>query len=117
MREGDRRAQKYRGRHEAADEVVAGRRPRLRLEEVVVEDVDGDHDEARHGERRLEPRRADALEEAASLLAEVTGCGCCHGSSVQAPTFAELLPRGRLVEAGCGKPHSETRRGRRSPIS
>ena len=47
------RAEKDRRRQEAADEMIFCRGSRLRLEEVVVEDVDGNDHEGRYGESRL----------------------------------------------------------------
>jgi hypothetical protein len=53
--------------------VVAWRGARRRLDEVVVDDMDGDRDEAADGERRLEACRLDTLSYALSFRQPIGG--------------------------------------------
>jgi hypothetical protein len=60
--------------------VVARRSARSRLDEVVVDDMDGDRHEAADGELRLEACRLDTLGYALSFRQPIGGCA--HGPTL-----------------------------------
>jgi hypothetical protein len=75
---GPGRERKDGERDEPADEMVARRRARRRLEEAVVEHMQRDHGDAEHEQSGLAPERARKLGKTVSRAREASDGGCGH---------------------------------------